>query len=88
MTVPPCLRALSNPALASSLWGGLGVIKGDTCPPPPVTKARLRHEEHLYWKSSVSWLPQSILADEGVGEHDELAHDGGDGDFEQLSSGT
>ena len=35
--------------------------------------------------SRVNRLPQSILADEGVGEGDELSHDGGEGDFGLLS---
>ena len=35
-----------------------------------------RAGEHLCWKSSMSWLPQSILADESVGKCDELSHDG------------
>ena len=32
-------------------------------------------------------LPEAVVADEGVCEHDELSHDGGEGDFGSLSLG-
>ena len=41
--------------------------------------------EHLYWKSSMSWLPGSVFLDEDVGEDDELSHDRGDSDLGFLA---
>jgi hypothetical protein len=35
----------------------------------------------------VSWLPEPVFADEGVGEHEHFAHDGGYGDLGHFSFG-
>ena len=45
-------------------------------------------DEHLCLELRVTRLPEAVLCDEGVGEDDELSHDGDEGDLGLFSCGA
>jgi hypothetical protein len=76
--------AVSNRRLTANTAEGVKVAGSKK----PKMQDRGFSEEHLCLASSVIWLPGAVLCDEGVGEDDELSHDGDEGDLGLFSCGA